>query len=303
MGMEKPIKALVALALFILGGGWAGFFKEILKSYFYDRILHMLNPIFGVEAGEVLIRFGPTVMLVAIGLLLFSKADSPASMRMIPLIGMIISGVSSVVFGAWYFWPISVYPPFIIAANNHAKQLGAPVTPPVNSSASNSVKDQKLGAGFTWTDAAYVIWLRNPGIMIGFPKDKNEGDNAATSRDYAHDSVTEPCLWDDKKINEALGVRRLKSPPHGSLAFAFINDPKTWGRIGNVQRQCSLDGSFVFSQRFERGRIYGPFRVSASRYETQDSMVFVVLDDGRWFKEIVAVDAPEILHCDDGKDL
>jgi hypothetical protein len=93
----------------------------------------------------------------------------------------------------------------------------------------------------------------------------------------------------------------MKHPPHGSLAYSEIHNYSKWGWVGETQRQCAIDGEKVFYQKFEHGIIYGLFRVSPSNGETQDSMIFTVLDDGRWFRNTGNLDAPKILGCEDGK--
>jgi hypothetical protein len=95
---------------------------------------------------------------------------------------------------------IYVYQPFSQSYAYHADLLGKPIGPGINSAASNNPKDMRVGAGFTWTDNAYVIWLRNPGIMIAFPKAADQGASLTATTDYAHDGATEPELWDDRKI-------------------------------------------------------------------------------------------------------
>lgn len=184
---------------------------------------------------------------------------------------------------------IPVFKPYCSLVTRHRGKLGDPLGKAVNSR--SSWLHRKRGAHQAWTEKAHVIWMRNPGIMIAFGKD---GNRLASTQDYGKSYPEHPELWDESYIRRRLGIE--SGPfPRGSLAFHMIENPE-WDWLGKFFCDCVLDGRKVYSQRFEHGTIYGPFRANFGVTDTDDGMVFVAFDDGTMAREATGASGPKIIE-------
>jgi hypothetical protein len=69
--MSKFAQPILGLVVFIFGASWFAFARELLKSYVYDRILHMLNPYLTPDWIERLFLSIPALGMLMLGLFLF----------------------------------------------------------------------------------------------------------------------------------------------------------------------------------------------------------------------------------------
>jgi hypothetical protein len=200
---------------------------------------------------------------------------------------IVLLAIGGVSLSAWYFWPIPVYASFEGVYLDHKQELGSPLRPAVNS----------IGAYEVWMQHAYVIWMIYPGIMCGFGTESIR--KPICTNDAFHAYSTEPELFNEAYVKGKLKLSKSEYWPRGSIAYYLINQPQKWGWMGKDLKQCQLEGgSGISYQDFEKGRIYGVFRIASDAADLTAGIAFVVLNDGSWSRVTVSDAPPKISRCD-----
>ena len=83
-----------------------------------------------------------------------------------------------------------------------------------------------------------------------------------------------------------LKMKSTQRPPYGSMAVMWQQNPKKWGKLGSRLFACTYDGSTLYYQDFEKGRIVGIYKDNAERKKdgsTDDpGRGYIILNDGHW---------------------
>jgi hypothetical protein len=196
----------------------------------------------------------------------------PTAARVGIIFGAVILGIA-----AWYFWPVPVHSSFRTTYDRNSGELGWPLRSAINSAGSPNSQDS--GAVELFTDNAFVIWMQNPGIMCAF--DLESGKRHVCTTDVFHSGSKEPELWNESYVKSRLKLSKSDRWPQGSLAFAQINN-KDWSWIGKKVNQCDLDGRKIFYQEFQKGTIYGIFRVTPVNSDVSTGVTYIMYHDGTW---------------------
>jgi hypothetical protein len=202
-------------------------------------------------------------------------------------IGLLIP-IICLLYVVYRMLPVQINAQFQGVYDKYSTRLGHPTRVAINSSPTTDPNKEQWQA---WTDNATIIWMRVPGIMYAF--DRDSGARLTKTTDYAR---ADPDLFDENYVRDRLKLKDSQYWPQGSLAYQLINNPE-WKWVGNVSNQCKVDGSNMYYQEFEHGKIYGPFRITQKNSDLSDAVVFIIFDNGSWVREVVDADAPTVIRC------
>lgn len=186
--------------------------------------------------------------------------------------------IGGIGIGLW-IWPLLYQPsPVIRTEFRHAHtqypQLGKPLDNAILTTLPN-----KNGGGFAQAqfDKAWLFWLDNPGKLYAVPL--RGTDHPFTDDDDNSFGIK----WanSDEEIRKRPAFRDISNScklPSGGFAVSWDARPDEWSWIGCGVWYCQLDGSGIYYQDFERGRMIGPVRLD--REDNATAEIFILFKDG-----------------------
>lgn len=145
-------------------------------------------------------------------------------------------------------------------------------------------------------DKAKVIWDENAGNLYQLHMRKNVWISAP---DFLDDDLT---WYDDRKNSERFGAPEGKLPPWGGPARLRVTNRKDWEIGWRHWHFYHVDGT-TFVQRFEKGLIIGPFRLTPSNKEAAQvyALTGAGTDNPEWHTSVTL--GVSGLHCVEPMDL
>jgi hypothetical protein len=250
---------------------------------------------------------GAVIAILPACFLLYEYRQLARARRVVPLLGMIVSGIIFLGCAAWYFWPfesklaesalpktetktveatIAVYPAFAPHYYPYRTELGNPKWLPL------STEDgQGRGAYQAVFEHGMAIWTYQIQTSYILTLD----DEKWISRSNL--SASDEWMRDKEKVRKRLGIRSGREVPQGGVAKWLYKDKKLFQRLGELLWICNLDGNLVFRQDFEHGMILGPFRTRDKNEDGSQTLIFFMDDphvqNGRFKREASKAPAPD----------
>jgi hypothetical protein len=136
---------------------------------------------------------------------------------------------------------------------------------------------------------ANILWVRSLLTIFVLPTD---GPSRTTWQVNDTDWSKDPKLFDDNWLrSQFTEIPADRYPPHGGVAYYWLQNPAQWKVIGWRKWYCRFYSQIRY-QQFENGTVFGNFHLNPDEDAGQ---IFVLFKDGSWFSRLALSPAPSCL--------
>ena len=164
--------------------------------------------------------------------------------------------------------PSAVHEAFLTAYNENKMRLGEPA------SAARDAENVHQDAH----EHALVLWVLAVNTIYKLPDDV--GRKWESENDIGWDPHSD---WSGREhLTKIFNPPDGKNPPWAGTAYHWAKNKAAWEWIGWLRWAVAYNAGECVTQRFERGRIIGPLRLSAANDARPQAQVIIICDDGTW---------------------